>query len=67
MTMPNASKLNTAVIYGSAGRGRQGIKSARFVKFMDEYEWYVHALKSAREQQPCDQNLPTQQQLCRGK
>ena len=31
MTMPNSTSLNTAVIYGSARRGRQGIKAARFV------------------------------------
>jgi NAD(P)H-dependent FMN reductase len=29
--MPNAKNLNTAVIYGSARRDRQGIKAARFV------------------------------------
>jgi NAD(P)H-dependent FMN reductase len=39
----------------------------RVIKFLDEYEWYAHALKCAREQEPCDQDLPTQQQLCRGK
>ncbi len=29
--MSNPTSLNTAVIYGSARRGRQGIKAARFV------------------------------------
>jgi NAD(P)H-dependent FMN reductase len=43
------------------------IYDERVIKFLDEYEWYAHALKRAREQHPCDQDLPTQQQLCRGK
>ena len=31
MTMPNSTSLHTAVIYGSARQGRQGIKAARFI------------------------------------
>ncbi len=39
----------------------------RIVKFLDEYEWYANALKHARSQVKLDHDLPTQQQLCRGK
>jgi NAD(P)H-dependent FMN reductase len=39
----------------------------RVVKFLDEYEWYANALKHARSQVKLDKDLPTQQQLCRGK
>ncbi len=39
----------------------------RVVKFLDEYEWYANALKHARSQVKLDDDLPTQQQLCRGK
>lgn len=39
----------------------------RVVKFLDEYEWYANALKHARSQVELDHDLPTQQQLCRGK
>lgn len=39
----------------------------RVVKFLDEYEWYANALKHARSQVKLDHDLPTQQQLCRGK
>ena len=38
----------------------------RVVKFLDEYEWYANALKRARDQQACADNVPTQQALCRG-
>jgi len=39
----------------------------RIVKFLDEYEWYANALKHARSQAKLDHDLPTQQQMCRGK
>ena len=38
----------------------------RIVKFLDEYEWYANALKHARSQVKLDNDLPTQQQMCRG-
>jgi NAD(P)H-dependent FMN reductase len=37
----------------------------RVVKFLDEYEWYARALRRARDQEKIDQELPTQQQMCR--
>lgn len=39
----------------------------RIVKFLDEYEWYANALKNARKHVKLDHDLPTQQQMCRGK
>ena len=39
----------------------------RIVKFLDEYEWYARALRRARDQEETDQELPTQQQMCRAK
>jgi NAD(P)H-dependent FMN reductase len=38
----------------------------RIVKFLDEFEWYSTAMKRAREQEKFENELPTQQQLCRG-
>lgn len=38
----------------------------RVVRFLDEYEWYAQALRSARELGEAGQNVPTQQQMCRG-
>ena len=38
----------------------------RVVKFLDEYEWYANALARARVHETCQQQIPTQQQLCRG-
>jgi NAD(P)H-dependent FMN reductase len=37
----------------------------RVVKFLDEYEWYANALRNARDQERIDQDIPTQQQMCR--
>lgn len=39
----------------------------RVIKFLDEFEWYAHALKRARAQKPCSSDLPVQQQMCRDK
>lgn len=38
----------------------------RIGKFLDEFEWYANALKSARDIECPDHALPTQQQICRG-
>jgi len=48
------------------GNALDGIYDERVIKFLDEFEWYTHALKLAREQKQFDHSLPTQQQLCRG-
>lgn len=37
----------------------------RIVKFLDEFEWYEKALKNAREQEECSDDLPIQQTMCR--
>jgi len=39
----------------------------RIIKFLDEFEWYGHALKRARIQEACGSDVPVQQQMCRGK
>jgi NAD(P)H-dependent FMN reductase len=39
----------------------------RIIKFLDEFEWYAHALKRARTEESCASDLPVQQQLCRSK
>jgi NAD(P)H-dependent FMN reductase len=39
----------------------------RVSKFLDEFEWYENALKYARDQGNYELDLPTQQQMCRGK
>ena len=38
----------------------------RIVKFLDEYEWYAKALKHARKVEHCSDDIPMQQELCRG-
>ncbi len=38
----------------------------RIVRFLDEYEWYAHALKHARVAEACGSDIPTQQAMCRG-
>ncbi len=37
----------------------------RVVKFLDEFEWYANALRQARDQGSCSEDLPVQQQMCR--
>lgn len=37
----------------------------RIVRFLDEYEWYAHALRHARDTEKCAQDEPTQQKMCR--
>ena len=39
----------------------------RVVKFLDEYEWYAAAMKQARAARAGDEEVPTQQALCRGR
>jgi len=51
--MSNSTKLNTAVIYGSARRDRQGIKAARFlVRRLEEREHDVTLVDSAEYDLP---------------
>jgi NAD(P)H-dependent FMN reductase len=51
--MPNSSKLNTAVIYGSARSDRQGIKAARFVaKKLEERQQAVTLVDSQEYELP---------------
>ena len=38
----------------------------RVVKFLNEFEWYANALRHARNQESCVDDIPMQQQLCRG-
>ena len=37
----------------------------RVIKFLDEFEWYTHALKHARTPELCNSDVPVQQQMCR--
>lgn len=39
----------------------------RIIKFLDEFEWYAHALKRARIIESYSSDLPVQQQICRDK
>jgi NAD(P)H-dependent FMN reductase len=34
-------------------------------KFLDEFEWYANALQHARACQPCNEDAPVQQKMCR--
>ncbi|MGI9223912.1 MAG: NADPH-dependent FMN reductase [Woeseiaceae bacterium] len=37
----------------------------RVVRFLDEYEWYANAMKTARCKAACESKIPVQQALCR--
>lgn len=53
--------------FDDEGKALDAAYDKRIVKFLDEYEWYVRALKVAREQCDLDSEAPAQQQLCREK
>ena len=48
------------------GAALQEAYEKRVVKFLDEYEWYAHALRAQRNCGKCEKTVPTQQQMCRG-
>ena len=52
--------------FDADGKPLDTLYEQRVVKFLDEFEWYVSALQQARNQGGCDNDLPTQQQMCRG-
>ena len=39
----------------------------RIKKFLDEFDWYLNALKAAREKEKCSEEIPIQQEMCRKK
>ncbi len=52
--------------FDTDGKPLDTLYENRVVKFLDEFEWYVSALRQARIQGGCVNDLPTQQQMCRG-
>ncbi len=52
--------------FDADGKSLDTLYDKRVVKFLDEFEWYVSALRQARNQGGCVNDLPTQQQMCRG-
>jgi len=52
--------------FDADGKPLDTLYEKRVVKFLDEFEWYVGALRQARNQGGCNNDLPTQQQMCRG-
>lgn len=57
------SKVGSA--FDEEGNAVEEAYERRVVKFLDEYEWYAHALRQARAAGQCDEQVPTQQALCR--
>ena len=53
--------------FNDEGKPRDRAYDERVVKFLDEFEWYANALKAARHQDDLGQDIPVQQQMCRGK
>ena len=48
------------------GHARETEYDERVVSFLKEYEWYATALKAARANRRCDNEIPLQQGMCRG-
>ncbi len=59
------SHIHTA--FDADGNSLDQAYDERVIKFLDEFEWYVHALKSARTPDSCTNELPVQQQICRNR
>ena len=64
------SALPISLIHSAFDDGGQALDpdyDKRIIKFLDEFEWYANALKLARKREQCSQEIPGQQQMCRGK
>jgi NAD(P)H-dependent FMN reductase len=59
------SHIHTA--FDDDGKPLEQTYDKRIIKFLDEFEWYAHALKRSRNPDSCDSSLPVQQQICRDK
>lgn len=53
--------------FDDSGKALDQAYEDRIGKFLEEYEWYANAMKRARDRQHCEQHIPTQQAMCRGK
>jgi NAD(P)H-dependent FMN reductase len=58
------SKVDAA--FDKDGKALDKAYDRRIVEFLDEFEWYAYALKSAREK-GCKEGHPLMQAICRGK
>lgn len=66
-TIPSAFPISQVFkAFDDAGNAADKAYDERIVKFLDEYEWYARALKHERECNACAEDIPTQQQICRG-
>lgn len=52
--------------FGRDGTLREEAYGRRVARFLDEYEWYLEALRQARARGDRDNDDPVQQALCRG-
>ena len=57
------SQIHSA--FGDDGRSSDTPYEKRVIKFLDEFEWYARALRDARDQGRCDDDIPLQQSMCR--
>lgn len=58
------SQIHSA--FDDDGNSLQQRYDERVVKFLGEFEWYANALRHARAHEDCGEDIPLQQQLCRG-
>lgn len=52
--------------FDADGRPLDDAYDERIVKFLDEFEWYSYALRKARTERDICDDMPMQQQMCRG-
>lgn len=56
------SKIDTA--FDDDGSAIEQVYEQRAAKFLDEFDWYLSALRAARNAGDCVEEMPTQQALC---
>ena len=65
-SIPSAFPVPTiGKAFDDDGNALDSAYDARIGKFLDEFEWYANALRHARDQEICSDDIPTQQQMCR--
>jgi len=66
-TIPSAFPVSrVAAAFDDEGKALDPAYEQRIGGFLDEFEWYAHALRAARDREACRETTPLQQALCRG-
>jgi len=66
-TIPSAFPVSrVGAAFDDDGNAQDPAYDQRIGGFLDEFEWYSHALRAARDKEACRETTPLQQEICRG-